>query len=71
MIETVRDLINALEDCDPDARVSLAIQPSYPFEHSIGQVEEAMGPDGITVYIAEAGQIGYLRREVSEWLGWR
>lgn len=55
-------------DMDPDAEVRLAIQPGSPFEHSVGQVEEDM-QTGV-VYIAEAGQVGYLRDEVREWLGW-
>ena len=64
---TVADLIAELEDCDPNATVALAIQPSYPFEHSIGDVVETHGK----VYIGEAGQVGYLSGSVSRELGWR
>jgi len=32
---TVSELMNLLEDCDPDAEVLILNQPSYPFENSI------------------------------------
>ena len=64
---TVADLIAELEDCDPNATVRLAIQPRYPFEHSIGDVVEVDGK----VYTGEANQIDYLPRGVSSELGWR
>lgn len=32
---TVSELMNLLEDCDPDAEVLIMNQPSYPFENSI------------------------------------
>lgn len=35
---TVRDLIAALEDYDPDAEVRIAIQPRWPLEYSISDV---------------------------------
>jgi hypothetical protein len=31
----VNELIEMLQDCDPDADVILGIQPSYPFEHRL------------------------------------
>jgi hypothetical protein len=65
---TVAELIEILGDMDPTAEVRLAIQPTWPFEHRVGQVEEDM--DAQVVYIAEAGQVGYLPGEVREWLGW-
>jgi len=37
---TVRELISLLEQYDGDNEVVLAIQPSWPFEHSIGEVVE-------------------------------
>ena len=64
---TVADLIATLEDFDPEATVVLAIQPRYPFEHSIGDIVEMDGK----VYIAEAGQVDYLKGSVSSELGWR
>ena len=35
MIYTVEDPIGALEEMDPQAPVMVAVQPSWPFEHSI------------------------------------
>ena len=31
----VADLIEMLQDCDPEADVILGIQPSWPFEHRV------------------------------------
>jgi hypothetical protein len=36
----VKDLIEALEDCNPEAEVLLGTQPNYPFEYSIDMVIE-------------------------------
>lgn len=77
---TVAELLERLEDVDPDAEVRLAIQPSYPFQHEIADVVEVTDDDrgdGTTetvVYIAEAGQLWsapYLPGHVSRELGWR
>ena len=35
---TVSELIDLLEDCDPDAEVLLMSQPSWPFEHTVAGV---------------------------------
>lgn len=35
---TVSELIELLEDCDPDAEVLLMSQPSWPFEHTVAGV---------------------------------
>jgi len=37
---TVQGLIRLLEDCDPDAEVRFASQPSWPFEYSIADMYE-------------------------------
>lgn len=83
---TVKDLIRQLEDFDPYAEVRLAFQPSWPFEHSIGNVvsvdltdEDALEDDPFVdhntgeriVYIGEGSQIGYLPGQASSELGWR
>lgn len=67
MITTVGELLELLEDFDPEAPVALAIQPSYPFKHSLGQA--VLAADG-TVYLAEGGQQGYLEGTAREELGW-
>ena len=82
---TLRDLIDRLTDVadeyGDDVEVRLAIQPSWPFEHSIRDVEvvdpadydEAAdeNDDPVVVYIAEGRQLGYLPGVASRALGWR
>jgi hypothetical protein len=62
---TVQQLIEQLEEHDPQAEVLLATQPSWPFENTI--CDELVTLDHPnTVYIAEAGQVGYLSAEVKD-----
>lgn len=87
---TLRDLLDRLTDVadeyGDDVEVRLAIQPSWPFEHSIRDVEvvdpadaeddeEAEAADEndepVVVYIAEGRQLGYLPGTASRALGWR
>jgi len=44
----VSELIAHLEDCDPDAEVRLATQPSWPFEWSISDIIQPLSPQAIT-----------------------
>lgn len=76
---TVGQLIETLEGFDPDAVVRLAVQPSWPFEHSIGRIEEVeyerkdeLGVDDpvSVVYIAEDSQLDYLPGIARDALGW-
>ncbi|MEU3399521.1 hypothetical protein [Streptomyces filamentosus] len=64
---TVAELIETLEQMNPEAPVRLAFQPRYPFEHALGEVVEA--EDG-TCWIADGGQEGYLGGEAREALNW-
>lgn len=41
MSYTVEDLIGVLEEMDPQAPVMVAVQPTWPFEHSITGVINA------------------------------
>ena len=66
-IQTVADLIAALERCDPEATVSIASQSGWPFEYTITKAEQA--EDG-TVYLAEGSQVGYLSSAGREAIGW-
>ena len=59
MSYTVEDLIGVLEEMDPQAPVMVAVQPSWPFEHSITGVING------TVYLASK-QEGYLPPEAKE-----
>ena len=82
---TVEELIRLLEDCDRDAEVRFASQPSWPFEYSITDVcehwpggpspypdEEPDEPEDEmpTVYLVEGRQIGYLPGDVKNEIGW-
>lgn len=78
-IETVGDLIAALECYDPDTQVRLASQPGWPFEYTIGEV--ALTPDDAerndaepagepVVWIGEGRQVDYLPPLASDALGW-
>ncbi|PZT71519.1 hypothetical protein [Streptomyces sp. AC1-42T] len=63
---TVADLIELLEELDPEAKVRAATQPNYPFEYRIGKVAETDG----TVWIAVEDQVGYLPGDAQEALNW-
>ncbi|MFJ2752657.1 hypothetical protein [Streptomyces sp. NPDC087297] len=64
---TVSDLIAKLQRMNPEAPVRMASQPTYPFEYTIGAVEE--DEDG-TCWIAVGEQQGYLSGEARDTLGW-
>jgi hypothetical protein len=77
---TVNELIMLLEDMDGDTEVRLAMQPSWPFEYSIGGIvrvssleDEEYDDEGngeSVVYIGEGTQMGYLPNIVKNELGW-
>lgn len=70
---TIADLIEELEQFSPDTEVRLAIQPTYPFQHTIASVVEDTEQDEPVVYIAEAGQHSrnpYLPGTARDALGW-
>lgn len=46
MITTVSDLIEALENMDPDAEVRLATQPTWPLAFRVACVTDAARFDG-------------------------
>lgn len=66
-ILTVGELIERLENCDPQSPIALAIQPSWPFEYTLSDVEEA---DDGKVYLAEGAQVAYLSAAGRRALGW-
>lgn len=74
-IETVGDLIAALEDYDEDTPVRFAHQPSWPFEYTIADVVTTDAavegePAEPVVWLAEGTQVGYLPGHAAEALGW-
>ena len=66
----VSKLLEILEDCDPEARVIIAIQPRHPIEcHAIGAVVREWYDDGgaepntlSDVIILQGDDIGYGNR---------
>ena len=66
---TVEDLIEQLGEMNLKAEVRFAFQPRYPLEYRVGE-EIVQTQDEKYVYIADAGQIGYLNSEVTELLDW-
>jgi hypothetical protein len=75
LIEQLSELVEGGE-VPPDADVRLAVQPGWPFEHSVARVavpEGSEGDDpeaGQVVYIGEGEQLGYLRSTARDALGW-
>ncbi|MQT05393.1 hypothetical protein FF041_36470 [Streptomyces jumonjinensis] len=67
---TVAQLVHQLQTLDPALPVFLAVNPDWPFAHTIGRVVEGTGLDGPAVYLAEDGQDHYLPPAVAAELDW-
>jgi len=63
---TAEELIEFLQDFDPETEVRIAHQPNYPFEYAI---DDIVIVDGI-IYIGEGDQLGYLPGTVADELNW-
>ncbi|GGL34744.1 hypothetical protein GCM10010095_20100 [Streptomyces anthocyanicus] len=73
---TVRDLIDLLSGCEPNAPVRQAINPFFPMAHRMAQVLQSVDETGRTVvYVAERrgedAQLGHLPPEVAIALTWQ
>jgi hypothetical protein len=66
---TVSELVEQLQEMNPDAEVCLAMQPQWSFEYSVKN-DLVESDDHEKVYLAEQDQTGYLDSEISEKLGW-
>ena len=72
----VEELIEYLRDCDQDAEVRFASQPSWPFEYSIDGVVEVdiVNPrddnSEKVIFLEEGRQLGYLPSEAKNELMW-
>jgi hypothetical protein len=61
----VKELIEMLEECDPEAKVKFMSQPSYPLEHSIGGIVRRktftvdINDNAEDVFLLEGGQTKY------------
>lgn len=67
-LDDLREFIIDSEDLDGDTEVVIAVQPSWPFEHAINEYISVVDSK---IYLAEAGQKGYLPGNVAEEIGWR
>lgn len=68
MIEYLHDLRT---DMPGTTLVMLATQPSWPFEHTIGELVTATNADGEqAVFLSEGHESRYLSELVKEVLGW-
>ena len=74
---TVGELVDLLEEFDPEAPIRIAWQPYWPFESRFDRDSGPLtlievGPDGEEmVYLVQGDQIGYLPDAVREELGWK
>ena len=64
LLELLEDIQDSFPDEDPEVR--LAIQPQWPFEHSIRSVGYLEGEGAPVVYISEGVQLGYLPRAAQD-----
>jgi hypothetical protein len=68
---TIGELIDRLSAYDRTSHVRLAINPDFPFAHTIGDIT-ASGETGCqVVFIAETGQQEYIAPAVAQALGWQ
>ena len=63
---TVEQLIELLEEFDPEAEVRMASGRSWPMEYDLAEVETT----GAVVYVAEGRQLGYLPSDAAVAVGW-
>jgi hypothetical protein len=57
---TVQDLLDILKHFDADAKVEIACQPNYPFEH---EIEGIVSKDGV-LFILQGEQLRYGSKEL-------
>lgn len=58
---TVAEIIEHLSRFAPDISVRLAINPEFPFAHTLGDIVLGVGHDGRpVVFLGESGQTGFL-----------
>ncbi|CAM5324106.1 hypothetical protein SAVIM338S_00810 [Streptomyces avidinii] len=68
---TNTEIIEHLSRYAPGTPVRMAINPEFPYAHTLGAIVLGMGHDGRPViYIGEAGQAGFLPALTAQELGW-
>ena len=70
----VKELLAALEGCNPEAEVTMMYQPNYPLESKVSSVvcredidEECTDDNCDDVVLTEGKQIGYGKRDAWSW----
>lgn len=67
----VYELMEILENMDPEAEVRVAHQPAWAFEYSIDNAASAYDDKGeFCLYLSEGRQIGYLPEMAAKALDW-
>lgn len=77
-IDTVGELIAALQDYEPHTPIRWAAQPAWPFEYTIGTIVATLDDadsgndrtDEPVVWFGEGQQVGYLPDTARDALGW-
>ncbi len=64
---TVEELIELLEQFNPEAEVRIASGRNWAMEYDLAEVETT----GAVVYVAEGQQIGYLPDDAAVAVGWK
>ncbi|WP_225847250.1 hypothetical protein [Streptomyces sp. HPF1205] len=68
---TVGELIERLSAYDPAGDVRLAINPDFPFAHTIGAITATTENGEQTVFTGESGHQTHLPVAVAQVLGWQ
>lgn len=69
---TVAELIEVLQDADPESLVRIAFQPSYPLRASVASValpDEMDGSEGF-VWIAASASVPYMENPYAPSAAW-
>lgn len=67
---TAAELIELLEDLDPDTEIRVATQPSWPMEYTLTDRTSFQTSIPGILYLSVGDQIGYLSGEVADEIGW-
>lgn len=74
----VADLLEILEDANPEAEIRFAAQPSWPMEYTVRdaivyneQDGQDINPESADfIYLVEGRQLGYLPGDIKAEAGW-
>lgn len=66
-IRTVAELIERLQEHDPDAPLAIASQSAWPMEYTLADVAST---DETKVFLIQGDQVGYLTSDDLDATGW-